>query len=154
FVVWELRQRYPVVDLRLLRNANFAMSNVMIFVLGVVLYGSTVLIPQYLQELMGYTAQQAGMVLSPGGLVVIAILPLVGLMMSRVQTRWLIACGFIISALALFEMMSLNPQIDFKTAMMYRIYQSVGLAFLFIPINTIAYLDIPQEKSREVSSMI
>src|SRR5208282_3751613 len=76
FVIWELRQRYPVVDLRLLRNPNFAMSNVMIFVLGVVLYGSTVLIPQYLQELMGYTAQQAGMVLSPGGLVVIAILPI------------------------------------------------------------------------------
>ncbi len=154
FVIWELRQRYPVVDLRLLRNANFAMSNVMMFVLGVVLYGSTVLIPQYLQELMGYTAQQSGMVLSPGGLVVIAILPMVGLLMSRVQTRWLIACGFIVSALALYEMTALNPLIDFRTAMMYRIYQSVGLAFLFIPINTIAYMDIPQEKSREVSSMI
>jgi MFS transporter, DHA2 family, multidrug resistance protein len=154
FVVWELRQRYPVVDLRMLGKPNFAMSNVMIFVLGVVLYGSTVLIPQYLQELMGYSAEQAGMVLSPGGLVVIAILPIVGFLLSRVEARWLIACGFVVSALALYWMTALNPAIDFRSAMMYRIYQSVGIAFLFIPINTIAYFDIPREKSREVSSMI
>ena len=59
-----------------------------------------------------------------------------------------------ISAWALYEMASINPQIDFWSATIYRIYQSVGLAFLFIPINTIAYFDIPQEKSREVSSMV
>jgi MFS transporter, DHA2 family, multidrug resistance protein len=154
FVIWELRQRNPVVDLRLLGKANFAMANVMIFVLGLVLFGSTVLIPQFLQELMGYTAQQAGMVMSPGGLVLIAIMPLIGMLLSRVQARWLIAAGFVISAWALYQMASIDPQIDFWSAMMYRIYQSLGLAFLFIPINTIAYFDIPQEKSREVSSMV
>ena len=154
FVIWELRQRNPVVDIRLLGKANFAMANVMIFVLGLVLFGSTVLIPQFLQELMGYTAQQSGMVMSPGGLVLIAILPLIGMLMSRIQARWLIAAGFVISAWALYEMASINPQIDFWSATTYRIYQSVGLAFLFIPINTIAYFDIPQEKSREVSSMV
>jgi DHA2 family multidrug resistance protein len=154
FVIWELRQRYPVVDLRALGNSNFAMTNVMIFVLGVVLYGSTVLIPQYVQELMGYTAQQARMVLSPGGLVIIALLPMVGALLSRVQARWLIGFGFLFSAFAFYQMASLNPLIDFRTAMLYRIYQSVGLAFLFIPINTAAYLGIPREKSREVSSMV
>jgi DHA2 family multidrug resistance protein len=93
-------------------------------------------------------------VMSPGGLVLIAIMPMLGLLMSRIQARWLIAIGFLISAWALFQMASLNPQIDFWHATLYRVYQSVGLAFLFIPINTIAYFGLPQEKSREVSSMI
>jgi DHA2 family multidrug resistance protein len=94
------------------------------------------------------------MVLSPGGLATIAVMPLVGALISRVQARWLIAFGFAITALAMFHMVNINPHIDYWTAMNYRIYQSIGLAFLFVPITTIAYAGIPQSKNNQVSSIV
>jgi DHA2 family multidrug resistance protein len=152
-VVWELRHEDPVMELRLLKDRNFAVSFAMMFILGLVLYGTTVLLPLFLQTLMGYTAQRAGEVLSPGGLVVIVLLPLVGKLLSKVEARWLIAFGFIVSSLALWHMTGLYLGIDFRTAMMYRIYQSIGLAFLFVPINTIAYVGVPPEKNNQISAM-
>jgi MFS transporter, DHA2 family, multidrug resistance protein len=154
FIVWELRQRDPVVDLRLFKMRNFAMSNLMMFVMGLALYGSVVLLPQFLQQLMGYSATQAGMVLSPGGLAVMALMPLVGMLIVRVSARSLIACGFIAMSWALFQTTNLNQQVDFFTVMMYRVYQSIGLAFLFIPISTVAYVGVPQEDNNTVSGMI
>jgi DHA2 family multidrug resistance protein len=120
----------------------------------VVLFGSTVLLPQYLQTVMGYSAEDAGLVLSPGGLVVIALLPLVGRLLSNVDARWLIAFGFAISAVALEYMTGIYPGIAFATAVKYRMAQSAGLAFLFIPINTVSYVGVPLEKNNQVSSLI
>ena len=154
FIVWELREQHPILNLRLLKNRNFAVSNVLMFTLGLVLYGTTVLIPQFLQTVMGYTAQLAGMALSPGGLVVMAMMPIVGVLVSRVDPRKLITFGFIALAVAMFHMSSLYLGIDFKTAMMYRVYQSMGLAFLFVPINTLCYVGVPQEQNNQISSMI
>jgi DHA2 family multidrug resistance protein len=124
------------------------------FTLGAVLYGSTVLIPQFLQTVMGYTAELAGMALSPGGLVVMAMMPLVGTLVSRVDPRKLITLGFITLAVSMFHMTSLYMGVDFKTAMMYRVYQSIGLAFVFVPINTICYVGVPQEQNNQISAMI
>ncbi len=155
FVVWELNNDHPVVDLRLLGKPNFAAANVMMLVLGMALFGSTVLLPQYMQLLMGYTAQLAGMALSPGGLVVILLLPLVGLLVSKADVRVLIAIGFTVLSLSMFYMAHvINQGMDFHTAMMLRIYQSMGLAFLFVPINTLAYVGVPVEKSNSASGMI
>jgi len=154
FVFWELRERNPVLNLRLFKNRNFAVSNTLMFTLGAVLYGSTVLIPQFLQTVMGYTAQLSGEVLSPGGLVIMAMMPVVGYLVSRVDARKLIGFGFIALALSTYHMSSLYLGIDFKTAMMYRIYQSLGLAFLFIPINTICYIGVPQEQNNQISAMV
>jgi DHA2 family multidrug resistance protein len=154
FIVWEMRERNPILNLRLLKNRNFAVSNLLMFTLGAVLYGTTVLIPQFLQTVMGYTAELAGKALSPGGLVVMAMMPLVGVLVSRVDPRKLITVGFIALAVSTFHMTNLYPGIDFHTAMMYRVYQSVGLAFLFVPINTLCYVGVPQEQSNQISSMI
>jgi DHA2 family multidrug resistance protein len=154
FVVWEWHEKDPILNLRLLGNRNFAVSNVLMFTLGWVLYGSTVLIPQFLQTVMGYTAELAGMALSPGGLVVMAMMPVVGMLVSRVDSRKLITFGFIALALSMFHMTSLYMGIDFKTAMMYRNYQSIGLAFLFVPINTLCYSGVPKEQNNQISSMI
>ncbi len=154
FVVRELRYRQPVLDLALLRRPTFAIANGMMFVVGVVMYGSTVLIPLYLQRIMGYSAQQAGMALSAGGLVMMVSMPIAGWMLTRLDARWLIVFGFFSIAVSLRHMTGLNSGIDFNTAMMYWTYQSVGLAFLFVPINTMAYVGIPQEKSAQVSSLI
>jgi MFS transporter, DHA2 family, multidrug resistance protein len=154
FALWEWRQKNPVVDLRLFRSRNFAMSNLMMFTMGLALYGAVVLLPQFVQQLMGYSATQAGMVLSPGGLAVMALMPLVGALIVRIDARWLIAFGFVAMSWALFQTTNLDPQVDFFTVMMYRVYQSIGLAFLFIPISTIAYVGVPQEDNNTVSGMI
>jgi DHA2 family multidrug resistance protein len=155
FVFWELRHPRPVVDVRLFSNRNFAASNLMMLTLGIALFGSTVLLPQYMQILMGYTAQQAGMALSPGGFVVILLLPFVGKMVSRVDPRYLIAVGFIILSASMFYMGShLYPGVDFRHAMLLRVYQSAGLAFLFVPINSIVFSGVPPEKNNSVSGIV
>src|SRR5580704_8900125 len=153
FVVNEWEQAYPIIDLRLLRQRNFAASAFMMFVLGMVMFGSTVLIPQFLQVLMGYTATQAGRALSLGAVVLIFMMPIVGQLVSRVDPRLLIAAGFTMTSMALYHMTTINMQIDFRTAAMYRVYQTLGLAFLFIPISTLAYMGIPRHKSNQVAGM-
>jgi len=155
FVIWEWRHRHPVVEVRMFRDRNFAVSNLMMLVLGMALYGSTVLLPQYVQVWMGWSAQDAGMALSPGGLTVICLLPLVGRLISRVDARYLIAFGFSTMSVALYHMSrTIYPGMDFHTAMMLRIYQMVGLAFLFVPINTIAYAGVPPSRSNQVSGIL
>jgi DHA2 family multidrug resistance protein len=155
FVWWEWRQEHPVVEVRLFAQRSFATSNLMMLVLGVTLYGSTVLLPQYLQVWMGYSAQQAGEALSPGGVVVILLLPLVGRLVSRHDPRLLIAFGFTILSLAMFHMAhSLYPGIDFRTALLLRVYQSCGIAFLFVPINTLVYAGVPPSKNNAVSGIV
>ena len=103
-IFWELHEKEPVVDLRMLKNRNFAVATLAMFFLGFVLYASTVLIPQFLQELLGYTAKLAGMALSPGGAVIMCMMPVVGFLVSKVDTRILITFGCVISSLALFVM--------------------------------------------------
>jgi DHA2 family multidrug resistance protein len=122
--------------------------------LGAILFGTTVLIPQYLQTVMGYTAESAGLALSAGGFTVMLFMPIVGQLVSRVDARLLIAFGFIVLSSALIHMTSIYPGIDFHTAMFYRVYQCVGLAFLFVPINTISFVNIPPSQGNQVSAMI
>jgi len=122
--------------------------------LGFALFGSTVLIPQYLQTLLGYTAQRAGMALSPGGLIVMALMPLVGFLVSHYDARWLIAIGFLACSTALFHMMELNLGLSFGEAVKLRIFQAAGIAFLFVPINTMSYFGVARGKNNQVSGMV
>jgi DHA2 family multidrug resistance protein len=155
FVVQEFRHENPVVDVRMFRNRNFATAQMMMLVLGASLFGSTVLLPQYLQVLMGYTAELAGMALSPGGFAVILLLPLVGKLVSRVDPRYLIGFGFSVLSVSMFYMVHhLYQGIDFRTAVELRVFQSVGLAFLFVPINTLVYAGIPPQKNNAVSGIV
>jgi DHA2 family multidrug resistance protein len=155
FVVWEWRQEHPVVDVKLFKIRNFAASNLMMLTLGISLYGTTVLLPQYMQVLMGYSAEDSGLALSPGGFVIILLLPLVGTLVSRVDPRKLIAFGFVTLSASLFYMTThLHQGIDFKTAVLLRVYQSVGMAFLFVPINTLVYADVTPDKTNSVSGIV
>jgi MFS transporter, DHA2 family, multidrug resistance protein len=155
FVIWEWRQEHPVVEVRLFRDRNFAISNLMMLVLGMALYGSTVLLPLYLQVWMGYSAQDAGMALSPGGFIVILLLPLVGKLLSKVDARYLIAFGFLVTSAALLHMAhTLYPGIDFRTAVLMRMFQASGLAFLFVPINSVVYNGVPPQKNNQVSGIV
>jgi len=153
-IIWEMRHDYPVVDLRMLKDRNFAVATLAMFFLGFVLYASTVLIPQFLQEMMGYTAELAGLALSPGGAVIMFMMPVVGFLVSRVSTKYLITFGCLVSSLALFVMAGWNLQIDYKHAVLARMLQSFGLAFLFIPINVSAFAFVPKEKTNMGTGII
>jgi len=154
FVVWEWNEAHPVLELRLLKNPNLAVANCLMLALGAILFGTTVLIPEYLQTVMGYTAENAGMVLSPGGFTVMLCMPIVGQLISRIDARLLIGFGFVVLLTALWHMSHIYPGIDFRTAMLYRVYQSIGLAFLFVPINTISFVNIPPSQGNQVSAMV
>ena len=153
-VIRELKAKEPVVDFRMLRDRNFAISTLAMFFLGFVLYSSTVLIPQMLQELMGYPAETAGLALSPGGATIMLCMPLVGFLVSKIDTRYLITFGCTISASALLVMSGWNLQLDYKHAVLGRVMQSFGLAFLFIPINVTAFAYVPREKTNMGTGII
>jgi MFS transporter, DHA2 family, multidrug resistance protein len=153
-VFWELRQKDPVVDFRLLKDRNFAISTLTMFILGFVLYGSTMALPLFLQELLGYTAMQSGMALSPGGLAIMVMMPIVGFLLAKIEARWLVIFGLLISSYGLYQMTSFDLNIDFKHAVSSRIVQSLGLAFLFVPINTMAFYFIAKEKTSYATGLI
>jgi MFS transporter, DHA2 family, multidrug resistance protein len=153
-VIWELRQKEPVVDFRMLSNRNFMLSTATMFLLGFVLYASTMLLPVFLQTLLGYTAMRSGLVLSPGGLVIAVSMPLVGFLLSKIEARWLVIFGLCVSAFGLFRMAHFDLGIDYRTAMMARVVQSAGLGFLFVPINTMAFATVPRQKMGSATGLI
>jgi DHA2 family multidrug resistance protein len=113
-----------------------------------------VLIPQFLQQLLGYTAELSGLALSPGGAVIMCMMPVVGVLVSRVDTRLLITFGCVVSASALFVMAGWNLGLDYGHAVRARMLQSFGLAFLFIPINVAAFAYVPREKTNMGTGII
>ena len=151
---WEWRHKDPIVDLHLLKDSNFALSLALMFMLGAALFGSTVLLPYFLQTLMNYPAVTSGMVLSPGGIATIFCMPLVGRLLSKVEARWLILVGLSVLASSLIVMSRFNLYIDYPHAMWTRILQASGLAFLFVPINTAAYAFVSKEKNNAASGLI
>jgi DHA2 family multidrug resistance protein len=153
-VYWELKEKNPVVDLSLLKDRNFGIASLFMFMVGVVLLGSTVLIPQYMQLVMGYSATQAGLVLSPGALLIMAVLPFVGMLLAKVEGRWMIGVGLAITSTALIHMTSFDTFMDFKYAVIARCWQAAGFAFLFVPINTVAYAFVPRNKNNAASGLI
>jgi len=153
-ILRELRTKDPVVDFRMLKNRNFAIATTAMFFLGFVLYASTMLIPQMLQELLGYPAELAGIALSPGGALIMLCMPLVGFLVSRVDTRYMIAFGCCMSAAALFVMAGWSLGLDFRHAVLGRMLQAFGLAFLFIPINVAAFAYVPREKTNMGTGII
>ncbi len=153
-VYWEFKEKDPAVDLSLLKNRNFGISAFLMFMVGVVLLGSTVLIPQYLQLVMGYSATLAGLAISPGALLVMFLLPLVGFLLSKVESRWMIGVGLLITCVSLIHMTNFDIQMDFKYAVVARCFQASGLAFLFVPINTAAYAFVPPTKNNAASGLI
>ena len=152
-VIRELRIRNPVVDLRLYRKRNFWLSNVLIFCLGFVISGSTVLVPQFLQTLMGYTATSAGMVLSPAGIVLIITMPMAGAMLGRIGARPMIIFGFIVYGSSLWLTSRLDLQTDFATWTLFRMMSALGMAALFTPISTTCFSVVPPGKNNAASSL-
>jgi DHA2 family multidrug resistance protein len=153
-IIYELNHEHPVVNLRLLKNKSFATSAVMLFTLGFVLYGSTFTIPVFLQTMLGYDATTAGLVLSPGGIVILVSMPIVGQLMRKVDARILIAYGLGMTAIGLFMMSKFSLDTGFHNAVIARCVQCMGLAALFIPINVSAYVGLPKEQINQASGLL
>jgi DHA2 family multidrug resistance protein len=152
--VWEWRQKQPIIDVRLFKNVNFASANVMMFMVGAVIFSSTILMPQFLQILVGYTAQQAGLVVSAGAVLMLVTMPVVGALTSKVPAKYLIAVGWVGSAAGLFfttKLLSLD--ISFGTAAEIMLVQFAPLGFIFVPANTASYFGVPRDKSDSVSGL-
>lgn len=152
-VLWLLRQKDPIVDLRLLANKYFGPACLMIFFVGFTLYGASTLLPLLVQSEFGYDATLAGLVLSPGGFVVIILMPIVGKMINKVQARSMIAFGMALLTIGMGATMFLTPETDYATFVFFRILQVAGLPFLFVPTSTMAFSTIPKEKSGKASAL-
>jgi MFS transporter, DHA2 family, multidrug resistance protein len=155
FVVWEWFNKHPIVEVRLFRNLNFLGANGMMFVLGILLFSSLVMMPLFLQSLMGYSAESAGLVLSGGGLLLLVLMPVVGILSSKVQARYLIAFGWLTLSIGMYiSSRQLDLDVSFRSASILRLAQVFGLAFLFVPINLASYIGMPVEKSSSVAGLV
>ncbi|VXA98259.1 Major facilitator superfamily multidrug efflux transporter [Burkholderia sp. 8Y] len=150
---WLWYARKPVVDLRVMKDRNFALGSLSIVGFASVLYGSAVLIPQLAQQQLGYTATLAGLVLSPGALFIVFLIPVVSKLMLWVQTRYLVAFGFFLMGCALIYSHQLVPNIDYRTLTMMRSAQSAAIGFLFVPVTTLAYLSLPKSMNNDASAL-
>ena len=157
FVIWELRQvrrgLRPVLDLRLFKNRNLAVSFALMFVVGFILYATLTMIPQMLQTLMGYPAETAGFAISAGGLATLVLMPVVGILIGKMDPRYLVIFGFVTMCAGLYYSAGLNLQMSFEYASKIRAFQCIGLAFLFVPVNTLAYVGTRPEHSNDVSGL-
>jgi len=154
-VIWEWFSKNPIIEVRLFKSFNYLSSNLMMFTLGILLFSSLVMMPLFLQTLLGYTAQLAGLVLSGGGLVLVFAMPVVGQLTTRFQARHIIAFGWLCLAIGMYvSTQRIDLTISFVSASWLRIVQVVGIGFLFVPITLAAYIGMPAEKSNAVAGMV
>ncbi len=153
-IAWELTEDDPVVDIRLLCGRQFGMSFIVMMAVGGILFGSTQIMPQLLQTDFPYTAELSGLAIMPGGLAMLVIMPIAGQVTGLWQPKYWIALGLGAVAFAMWYSTALVPSASFGFFAMIRVYQMIGLPFLFIPINTIAYADLPLAKTNQGSALI
>jgi DHA2 family multidrug resistance protein len=154
-VIWEWFSRNPIIEVKLFKNFNYLSSNLMMFTLGIMLFSSLVMMPLFLQTLLGYTAELAGLVLSGGGLVILLAMPVVGQLTNNVQARYIIAFGWLCLAFGMYlSTQRIDLNISFAAASWLRIAQVIGIGFLFVPITLAAYIGMPPEKSNAVAGMV
>jgi DHA2 family multidrug resistance protein len=153
FIVWELTDEHPVVDLRLFKRRNFTMGAAALSLGYGVFFGNVVLLPLWLQQYMGYTATLAGMALAPVGFLAILLSPLVGRNVSRIDPRFLGTTAFAIFAVVMLMRSHFNTQVDFATLMIPTVIQGAALAFFFIPLVTITLSGIPPQQMAAASGL-
>ena len=153
FVIWELTDDHPVVDVRLFAGRNFAMGTIAMSVAYGLFFGSIVLLPLWLQTQMGYTATEAGYVLAPVGFLAILLSPVVGRSVGRVDPRRITTASFLLFALISFMRARFNAQVDIETLMIPTILQGAAVACFFIPLVSITLSGLPPERIASASGL-
>lgn len=146
FVLWELRAKYPLVDLRVLKDRDFAACTGMIGVVGVVLYSAITLLPLFLQNLMGYSAFASGLALSPRGVGAVIAMILVGRLIGKVDTRVLIGLGFLLMAYSSYRFAEINLDISISAIVWPGFILGLAIAMVFVPLTTQAMSNLPNEQ--------
>ena len=152
-IFWELNHDHPVLDLKVFRNRSFALGNVLMFSGFFAFFGSVVLLPLFLQKLLGYTAFQAGLVLGPAGILTLFVMPVAGKLSQRVDARLLLAVGLSVNAYALYYMSGFNLRIDFITAVTSRAIQGVAMPFFFVPLSLVTMAYVSNERMNNASAI-
>jgi MFS transporter, DHA2 family, multidrug resistance protein len=152
-VIWLLTAKKPIVNLRVLGDRNFALGSFTTFCLFAIVYSSAVLIPQLAQEVLNYNSTNAGLLLSPGAALVCVTIPIVQRVMGYVQTKYIVAFGFLAMGCGLTFSTLLVPYIDYNTLAEMRAAQSFGIALLFVPISTLAYATLPKELNADAAAL-
>jgi DHA2 family multidrug resistance protein len=153
FIPWELNRAQPLIDIKMLTGRQFGTCFVIMLVTGALLIATTQIVPQLLQEQFGYTATLAGLAISPGGLVTMFMMVVVG-RLGFIQPRYLIAAGAAICCFAMVDLLRINPNADYWYFAWSRIYLGIGLPLIFIPITTASYDGIPPQKTDQASALI
>ena len=153
FLIWELTDKHPVVDLSLFKRRNFWSGAVATAVAYGLFFGNVVLLPLWLQQWMGYTATQAGMIMAPVGLLAIFFSPVVGLTVSKIDPRRYATFSFLVFALVLWMRSNFNTQADFVTIIIPTIIQGIAMAFFFIPLVTITLSGLTPDRIPAASGL-
>ncbi|WP_407153902.1 DHA2 family efflux MFS transporter permease subunit [Bradyrhizobium sp. STM 3557] len=153
-IPWELSRKDPIVDISLLGRRQFGACFVVMLATGAVLIATTQMLPQMLQTELNYTAYLAGLALSPGGIVTMMMMPVVGRLVSVVQPKYLLVFGAAVVSLAMWYLTGLNGDITYGYAAMSRVMLGVGLPFLFLPVTTASYDGVPPDKTNQASALI
>ena len=153
FVIWELTEEHPVVDLRLFKARNFWTGTLAISVGYGLFFGNVVLLPLWLQQFMGYTATAAGWALAPVGLLAILFMPLVGRMVGKVDPRLMSSFSFVVFAIVLWMRSRFNTQADLETILIPTVIQGLGMAFFFIPLITLAFTGLAPDRIPAASGL-
>lgn len=154
-VFWELRNKQPIVNLRLFMSRPFAISCSVMFAFGFIINSTTQILPQFTQALLGYDATNAGLTLGLGGLVTLFFMPIAGMVTGRVfQPKWLVMMSLAGTGFALFNSAGLDINIGFWDVSLSRLYQVIWLPFLFIPLSAVQFIGIPPEQNNNASALI
>jgi MFS transporter, DHA2 family, multidrug resistance protein len=154
FLPWEFNQKEPIVEVRLLAHRQFGMAFLVMLMIGAILFGSNQIMPQLLQTTFPYTAMLSGLAMMPGGLAMLVVMPIAGQVSSRFQPKYLMVLGLAGIALSMWYSTSLTPDASFDYFGWVRVYQTIGLPFLFVPINTVAYDGLPRNKTNQASALM
>jgi DHA2 family multidrug resistance protein len=153
-IPWELTRKDPIVDIRLLGERQFGACFLLMLGTGAIVIATTQILPQFLQTEMSYTATLAGLALSPGGIVTMIMMPVVGNLIGVVQPKYLLIAGASIAALSMWHLTGLTGDISYGYAAVSRIYLAFGLPLLFLPVTTASYDGVPPDKTNQASALI
>ena len=145
-IYYELHHEHPIVHLRLFKDRSFAAGNFLMFMFGFCLYSTITLIALLLQTLMGYDATLAGMVLAPGGIATLLMMPIVGVALKKYDGRKIVFAGLIIGSTALYQMSRFTLDASYWTFVWPRVMLGMGLAMIFVPLTTLTFASIPKEE--------
>lgn len=153
FIIVELKIREPVLNLREFKNIPYASANLIQFCTFFVLFGSLILLPIFLQELLGYTAYLAGLALAPGGIATLIMMPIVGRLVDKISPKYILFTGICVVFYSMILMMHFNQYVNFWIAAMPRFVMGFGLAMIFVPLTSMAFATIPKEEMGNATSI-